>query len=373
MALLPLASADCQQRELSMEVGGSSMRPPSGIEGEAAQFAVAGIRAMAYDLDGSGFMAAFQTGRSLKDGSGGDFISGTLEGSYWHYLAPGWSAGVEARGFGFDVVDPFPYRALGLEGGPSLRYARRNLSATVNGIAGTGWSRTDLLPYTDRPAGVMEEDLWRYGVSAEVLAGSGMVMGGLAAGVHKSPGGSYRSLGGRVLLMGFGPVVQFMVDSWRTPLGNETTGGIALVLPLDGWSLRGFLGRTEPDPLTLTEPGGGAGGVMVGRRILGSDALPPPRPFLHELLDFEGSRARVRIRVQVPRGTENVQVMGDFTLWEPVLMERDGSEWVVELGVPEGTHHFGFLVDGEWYVPEDAPDMVADDWGRKNATLVIER
>jgi len=373
LALLPLAPAMGQQRELSIELGGSSVKPPSGIEGAAAQFAVAGIRAFAYDMKGSGFMAAFQTGRSLKDGSGGDFLSGMLEGSFWRYFAPGWSAGVEARGFGFDVVDPVPYRALGLEGGPSIRFSGRNLSAAVKGIAGTGWSRTDLLPYSDRPAAVLEEDLWRYGGSAEVLVGSGKVMGGLAAGVHESPGGTYRSWGGRVLLSGFGPVVQLMVDRWRTPVGTETTGGVALVLPLGGWSLRGFLGRTEPDPLTLTEPGGGAGGVMIGRRLLGSDPSPAPRPFLHEVLNFEGSQALVRIRTRVPRGTEGVEIMGDFTFWEPVLMKRDGSVWVVELSVPEGTHHFGFLVDGEWFLPDDAPDTVADDWGRKNATLVIER
>lgn len=50
---------------------------------------------------------------------------------------------------------------------------------------------------------------------------------------------------------------------------------------------------------------------------------------------------------------------------------RDGL-WAVELTVPGGTHHFGFLVDGSWFLPDDAPDAVADDWGRRNATLVVE-
>jgi len=65
-------------------------------------------------------------------------------------------------------------------------------------------------------------------------------------------------------------------------------------------------------------------------------------------------------------------VMGDFTLWEPVAMTRDGARWTVRLRIPTGTHHFGFLADGAWYLPEDAPDTVPDDWGRKNATIVIE-
>ena len=48
------------------------------------------------------------------------------------------------------------------------------------------------------------------------------------------------------------------------------------------------------------------------------------------------------------------------------------GRWAVELSVPEGTHHFGFLVDGDWFVPVDAPDTVPDEWGRRNATLVVE-
>jgi hypothetical protein len=53
-------------------------------------------------------------------------------------------------------------------------------------------------------------------------------------------------------------------------------------------------------------------------------------------------------------------------------MVRDGSRWRVRLNIPPGTHHFGFLADGIWYLPEDAPDTVPDEWGRRNATLVIE-
>jgi hypothetical protein len=53
-------------------------------------------------------------------------------------------------------------------------------------------------------------------------------------------------------------------------------------------------------------------------------------------------------------------------------MERDGARWVAEVDVRPGTHHFGFLVDDEWYLPDDAPDAAPDEWGRMTATLVIE-
>ena len=53
-----------------------------------------------------------------------------------------------------------------------------------------------------------------------------------------------------------------------------------------------------------------------------------------------------------------------FTLAESMELE------VLEIG--NGTHHFGFLVNDEWFVPDDAPDVVPDEWGRHSATLVIE-
>ena len=64
--------------------------------------------------------------------------------------------------------------------------------------------------------------------------------------------------------------------------------------------------------------------------------------------------------------------MGDFSLWDSVPMRRDGDRWTAVLDIANGTHHFGFLVDDEWFVPDDAPDVVPDEWGRRSATLVIE-
>jgi hypothetical protein len=220
---------------------------------------------------------------------------------------------------------------------------------------------------------MVEDGLWRYGATAEVLAGSSHIMGGVSAGIHETVGGTYRSAGLRLLAGWGGPAMELRVDAWQTPGGDEATGGLAFIFPFGGWSLRGFLGRTEPDPLTLAEPGGGAGGFLLGRRLMGRDPLPPASPPLHEVLGAIGDNARVKIRVRPPGETREVHLLGDFTLWEPVTMDRDGREWVVELEIPEGTHHFGFLADGEWFVPEDAPDAVPDEWGRRNATLVIER
>lgn len=373
LILPPHPEVGAQTSDLSVEVGGSSVSPPVGIEGEAARFWVAGIRGLHFTAGGSGILASVLFGRTLENGTGGDFLSGTLEGEAWRHFGGGWSGGMELRGFGFRVAEPLPYRSLGLEGGPSLRFTSRYVSATVRGVAGGGWSETELERTGTQPAEVVEDELWRYGGMGEALAGAGRVLGGLALGIHESSGGTYRSAGLRLLAGGGGPALELRVDAWKTPSGNETTGGVAFILPLGGWSLRGFLGRTEPDPLTLAEPGGGSGGILLGRRIVGRDPLPPPRPPLHQVLEYSDKAATVEIHVEVPRGTRQVELIGDFTLWEPVPMEGEGARWSVRLGILDGIHHFGFLVDGEWFLPEDAPDAVSDEWGRKNATIVIER
>jgi len=364
---------DAQTKDLSLEVGGSSVSPPSGVGGDPARFFVAGIRGLYFNQGGSGVSASILTGRTLQDGNGGDFFSGSVEGQALRHFGEGWSAGMEVRGFGFNVADPFPYRSLGIEGGPSLRYTNWYVSAALKGVAGGGWSETTLQRTGSHPSEVVKDELWRYGGTGEVLAGSSGVLAGVAFGVHESSGGTYRSAGLRVLVGRGGPAFEVRADAWKTPMGTETTGGLAFIVPLGGWSARGFLGRTEPDPLTLAEPGGGSGGVLLGRRVLGADPLPPPKPPLHRVVEFEEAVARVELHVDAPRGTEGVELLGDFTLWQPIPMEYDGTHWSVELGIPPGTHHFGFLADGEWFLPEDAPDAVPDEWGRKSATMVIER
>ncbi len=361
-----------QTTEVSVEVGGSSVSPPVGVEGEDARFFVAGLRGLRVDALGSGVMGSFLVGRTLQEGAGGDFLSGTVEGRLLKILGPGWAAGVEVEAFGFRVADPFPYRSLGLEGGPVLQFANRNFSASLKGIAGGGWSETELQRTGGEPAEIAKDELWRYGGAGEILAGGKGVLAGLALGLHESSGGTYRSAGLRLLGEHHGAAIELRVDAWDSPSGKETTGGLAFILPLSGWDLRGFLGRTEPDPLTLTEPGGGSGGILVGRRLMGKDPLPPPKPPLHRVVEKSVGGAVVEIRAEAPEGTQQLAVMGDFTLWEPVAMTRDGARWSVQMEIPSGTHHFGFLADGDWYLPEDAPDAVPDDWGRKNATIVIE-
>ncbi|MFW5951061.1 MAG: hypothetical protein ACOCVZ_02985 [Gemmatimonadota bacterium] len=53
-------------------------------------------------------------------------------------------------------------------------------------------------------------------------------------------------------------------------------------------------------------------------------------------------------------------------------MERTRNGWTWRGVLGHGLYHFGFLVDGQWALPPDAPGVVDDGWGRKNASLVVD-
>lgn len=379
------APVEAQLSELSLEVGASRVTPPTDLDGDAGRYLIAGTRVTRFDAVGTGVSAFLHGGRSTDEASGGSYVSAGLGAQYWRAIRGRWAVGLEVDGLAFDVGEPFDYRALAVEGGPVLQFRGSRITGTLRGVAGLGRSRADILTEASRTRGMnrrddpatvlvtVDEELWRYGAEAEVLAGRSRLAVGVAGGLHHTPAGDYRSVGARLLSTPGAGAVELRLDHWDTPLGPQTTGGLSFVLPLGGWSFRGFFGRSDPDPLTLAEPGRDTGGVLVSRRVLGGDRFPDAGTPLYSVDHGGGTRATVTIEVEAPAGAGSVEVLGDFTLWEPVAMARTGEGWGVSLEAPAGVHHFGFLVDGTWFLPDDAPDAVPDEWGRMNATMVIER
>jgi len=371
---LPVAvpSEGDAQTEIAVELGASQVGPPAGVEAADARFGMAGLRASHEWMGGSSLSADLLFGRAFGEAAGGDFVSATAGADFASALTASWSAAMEVEVLGFEIRAPFPYRALAAEGGPRLRYGGPAVSLEVAGVAGLGRSRFELRRRDAEAVRVLHDELWRLGGRVEVLLGSRPAWVGLAGGTHRTSAGTYRTGGARLVLGGAWGAAEARFDVWDAPFGVETTGGLALVLPLGGdWSLRGFLGKAEPDPLTLAEPGSGSGGLLLGRTLYRRE--PAARAAsLHEVLSATPSGARVRVVLDGVEGARRVELLGDFTLWEAVPMRRNGESWAVELEVPAGTHHYGFLVDDEWYLPDDAPDVVPDGWGRSSATLVIE-
>ena len=361
------------QTDVTVEFGASQIGPPVGSEGDYARFVMGGLRGGHYAAGGSGLFGSVLLGRTLDGTAGGSFLSGMVEGTLVGRLSRTVTAGFETRVLGYGVQEPFPYRAFAAEGGPALRLRTPSLSLKLAGVGGVGQSQLKLWRVADGPSRLFENDLWRAGGTAEVMVGPATSSVGLVAGLHRTPSGNYGSAGARVVFAGAWGVAEIRVDRWQTPTNAETTGGLALVVPIGAaWSLRGFFGRSDPDPLTLAQPGSGGGGFLIGMNLLttSDEAIGSSGPF--EVIEYGVTTSRVRLRLDAPEATTSVALLGDFTIWEPVEMVRSGDEWSVEIDVPVGTHHFGFLVDNEWFVPEDVVDVVPDEWGRMSAILVIE-
>jgi hypothetical protein len=186
-------------------------------------------------------------------------------------------------------------------------------------------------------------------------------------GWHRSQSGAFRRAGARVAVL-LGPAtLRLEGELWDTPGGDETVGGISLAVPFGRLETRASAGRTAPDPLTLVESGTQTG-LLVGMRLVSFGASGAPA-VVHEIVQ-PGSPAIVRVRV-APPAAASVQVLGDFDQWEPIALAREDEEWTVELVLEPGIYHFGFLVDGEWWVPDGLQGSVPDEWGRMNATMVV--
>ena len=83
------------------------------------------------------------------------------------------------------------------------------------------------------------------------------------------------------------------------------------------------------------------------------------------------SLERVRVRIV---GVETVEVMGDFTDWQPVNMVQRGRDvWEVLLPIASGVHQLNVRVDGgKWQPPPNTPTM-HDGFNGEVGVLVIRQ
>jgi hypothetical protein len=356
--------AAAQDGRIVLEGGAARALPPSGVVGDPATYGVGGLRIEWSGARGS-LVGAGYGGRAADD-QGSDFVSGVLGGELWLVARAPVGIGVGGALQAFAVDEPLLYRLKAGEVTPMLRLGGDAAALVVRGRFGTGSSRVELhrLDGTVRRA---EHDLWTRGADAELrLAGAHLALTAIA-GMHRSRGGDFRRGGVRLVAQPGAVTLRAEAELWDTPVGSETVGGLSIAIPFGRLETRLSVMRTAPDPLTLVEPGTQSG-VVLGLRLvsLGGDAA---RTTVHEVIR-PGTPSRVRIRVTPPEA-RTVEVLGDFDDWTPVALVRDGGGWSVELDVEPGTHHFGFLVDGEWWIPEGLQGTVPDEWGRMNATMVV--
>lgn len=100
--------------------------------------------------------------------------------------------------------------------------------------------------------------------------------------------------------------------------------------------------------------------------------LPPRRPGAPGLAfeRLEGGLARITIG---GLDAGNVELMGDFTGWEPVTLLPAGQGlWETTLAVPAGIHRVNLRVDGgQWVVPLGLPSST-DEFGGAAGILIVD-
>lgn len=343
-------------------LGSASALPEVELQEDAAFYGLGGIGA---DWRSSSLeMYATISGGVSLDDRGSDFVSAIGHLGLWNSPPRSSGFGLVAEGYGFRVREPFLHRTGTVRLGPAARVRWGPALVTLRGEGGWGDTRIER-----RRGDVVRGrtiDLWHYGGSAEIsFAGRRTDLVG-DVGYWESAEGAFHRVGFSATVGGATLALRGDVALWDTPLGNEWVGGIALVVPFGSrWSVAGTAEQAGPDPLTLVEAGGQGTLLLTLTAVeFGADLALP-----YELRRDDDT---VFASFTLERsGAERVEVVGDFTAWRPVAMERRGSEWEVEIAVPPGTYHYGFRVDGTWYVPEGLPGNVPDEWGQENATLVV--
>lgn len=133
------------------------------------------------------------------------------------------------------------------------------------------------------------------------------------------------------------------------------------------------VGRLPIDPALATT---GEQFLRVGFRLSLHRARPVPRIFAPVRSSSGAFQARqlpgaqVEFLLRAPKA-RTVELMGDFTGWEPRRMERVKGRWHLRLPVGPGMHRLNVRYDGgPWQAPPDTR-MVRDEFEQESGELVI--
>lgn len=77
--------------------------------------------------------------------------------------------------------------------------------------------------------------------------------------------------------------------------------------------------------------------------------------------------------ISVP-GAMSVMLVGDFTHWQerPISMEKQKDDvWTAKVKLPPGTHHYRFLVDGQWRDDPECTLRVPNPFGAENSVRAV--
>ncbi len=353
------------QRALWLDATLSTAQPPAGIAGAtAAAYVLLGLRAEnetpRWNVNGT---ASVGSGFENEDGR-------------WLWLdasaARAWQRGhttlsFAATGNGLNYTTPFRYGAYTLQLLPSAAFSfgPASLSLAPQVTAG-GWSSDGesgaivvagssiALTHTSGPLTVqLKGDAFH--------ADNGALDGTYAGGAFDV------STQSQAVTLGAG------VRSWHTPSGQEWGYSAYLARMLaSSLQLNAQLARSVTDAVLATPASFGASLGLSWRVGAKSRATVPVAVPVAAVAGRASNGRKVRFTLEYAAAS-TVSLSGSFSDWKPIPMRRSGKAFVVDVVVPSGSHQYGFLInDTDWYLPPGAGGIVDDDFGRRNATLVVD-
>ena len=79
----------------------------------------------------------------------------------------------------------------------------------------------------------------------------------------------------------------------------------------------------------------------------------------------------VALTVDAPLESETVELMGSFTDWFPLRLERAGTVWTITVRATPGVHRLKVRVDGgDWRVPSNLT-VSRDEYGAAVGTIIL--
>ncbi len=354
----PLAAQDIS---VWLDASTSHARPPAGVTADPAQYGLLGGR-LGADFAWGSLVLGGRYGEAFW-GSEGRWLQGEAAVSTGGRVG---RAGVRAvlSTFGLRYYDPFRYEAGGFELRPSVSVpAGPFILSALPRVSLGAWTNGDVRGELEVAGGELEIRRSFGPVRAAVSGGATTVANGTTAGTFTQ--------GAASLALDRGTwAAEVRLQAQHTPLETELGGGVRLTLvAAPGMELHAYGGQTLRDPLFGTAGSLGFSISATVRALRWSPAPPPPVAAVGER---ESGGRVVRFAIRAPEA-RTVELTGAFTDWEPIAMEEgEGGWWRVQRTLPPGLHHFGFLVDGKWAIPQDAPGVVDDGWGRRNASIVVD-
>lgn len=155
---------------------------------------------------------------------------------------------------------------------------------------------------------------------------------------------------------------RWLSDSLPTPIY-----GVGAAWQLGGrWEIHALWQQEARHPLYWNPPRRAwSVGVsrVLGRRSAAVPLLAAP------VRDAEG---RITLRIPLAEAPSAPFVLGDFTGWRPVPMQREGEFWSVRLAIEPGVYRYGFQdAEGRWFLPPSVTQRVDDGMGGTSGLLVV--